>query len=441
MINSFKLLFLGCCLAIFATTACQLEDIPDPNGPSLDPILQDASIGELQNLVTGTESLLRQEIGFYYDVTSIVGRDYWYFTGSDPRYTGELLGKDNAVLDNAGFYGTRPYAGRYRTIKNANILIEAVTNTSAPLSDAERKGYLGFAKTMQAYELHLALNLQGQNGIRVDVSDPDNLGPFLSYDDALAAIKALLDEAADDLDAAGSSFVFSLSEGFAGFDTPATFRQFNRALAARIAMYQGDKAEVNKDLGESFMDMAGDFYMGPYRPFSTAGGEATNPVYRVPDQPEGIIAHPSFVAAVQANMNDDRNNKIALRPSGTLALDDLAGDYDVVVYNSLDAPIHYIRNEELILLRAEAQIGVDNNAAVDAINVIRTGHGLDPYAGDMTDEALIDEVLNQRQLSLFAEGHRWVDMRRYGRLDQLPIDRPNDDVWSEFPRPVSEVGN
>ncbi len=51
------------------------------------------------------------------------------------------------------------------------------------------------------------------------------------------------------------------------------------------------------------------------------------------------------------------------------------------------------------------------------------------------------DFVNQRQLSLFAEGHRWVDMRRYGRLDQLPIDRPNDDVWSEFPRPVSEVGN
>ncbi len=441
MIKSFKLLFLGCCLALFATTACQLEDIPDPNGPSLDPILQDASIGELQNLVTGTESLLRQEIGFYYDVTSIIGRDYWYFTGSDPRYTGELLGKGSSVLDNAGFYGTRPYAGRYRTVKNANILIEAVTNTSAALTDAERKGYLGFAKTMQAYELHLALNLQYQNGIRLDVKDPDNLGPFLSYDESLAGIKALLDEAADDLDAAGSSFKFSLSPGFAGFDDPASFKQFNRALAARIAMYQGDKAEVNKDLGDSFMDMNGDFYMGPYRPFSTSGGELTNPLFRTPDQSEGIIAHPDFVAAVQADANDDRNAKIALRPSGTLSLDGLGGDYDVVVYDNLEAPIYYIRNEELILLRAEAQIGIDNNAAVDAINVIRTGHGLAPYAGDMTDAALLDEVLNQRRLSLFAEGHRWVDMRRHGRLGELPIDRPDDDVWEQFPRPVSEVGN
>lgn len=438
MIKSFKLFFLGCCVALFAMTACQLEEIPDPNGPSLDPILQDASIGELQNLVTGTESLLRQEIGFYYDVTAIIGREYWYFTGSDPRYTGELLGKGSSQLDNAGFYGTRPYAGRYRTVRNANILIEAVTNTSADLTDAERRGYMGFAKTMQAYELHLALNLQYQNGIRLDVKDPENLGPFVSYDDALAGIKALLDEAADDLDAAGSAFRFSLSEGFAGFDTPATFKQFNRALAARIAMYQGDMAEVNKALGDSFMDMMGDFYMGPYRPYSTAGGELVNPLFRVPDQPEGIIAHPSFVAALEAG--DDRANKIAARASGTLALDDLAGDYDVVVYDNQSAPIYYIRNEELILLSAEAQIGTDNAAAVAAIDVVRTAHGLAPYAGDMSDGALLNEVLYQRWLSLYAEGHRWVDMRRHDRLNELPIDRPDDDVWVQFPRPVSETG-
>ena len=35
--------------------------------------------------------------------------------------------------------------------------------------------------------------------------------------------------------------------------------------------------------------------------------------------------------------------------------------------------------------------------------------------------------------------HRWVDMRRYGRLGQLPIDRAGDDVWEQMPRPVTEV--
>jgi len=47
-------------------------------------------------------------------------------------------------------------------------------------------------------------------------------------------------------------------------------------------------------------------------------------------------------------------------------------------------------------------------------------------------------MLNQRRYSLFYEGHRWIDMRRYGILSQLPIDRTGDDVWDKFPLPVTE---
>jgi hypothetical protein len=50
-------------------------------------------------------------------------------------------------------------------------------------------------------------------------------------------------------------------------------------------------------------------------------------------------------------------------------------------------------------------------------------------------------MLNQRRYALFAEGHRWIDMRRYGRLNQLPIDRPGDDVWESFPLPANENVN
>ena len=47
------------------------------------------------------------------------------------------------------------------------------------IADAEKKGYTGFAKTLKAYELLLNLNLTYTNGIRVDVADPNNLGPIL----------------------------------------------------------------------------------------------------------------------------------------------------------------------------------------------------------------------------------------------------------------------
>ena len=104
--------------------------------------------------------------------------------------------------------------------------------------------------------------------------------------------------------------------------------------------------------------------------------------------------------------------------------------------------IPIIRNEELLLIYAEAKIQLGGPAnftdAVTAINKIRVAAGLLPYSGALTQTALIDEMLKQRRYSLYGEGHRWIDMRRYNRLNTLPIDRAGDDVWVEFPRPVSE---
>ena len=52
--------------------------------------------------------------------------------------------------------------------------------------------------------------------------------------------------------------------------------------------------------------------------------------------------------------------------------------------------------------------------------------------------ALLDEVLKQRRYSLFGEGHYWLDMRRLGRLDQIPKDRTGDIVHEVFPVPLQE---
>lgn len=414
----------------FTIWSCNIDELANPNGPSIEGVLLDANKSELQTLVTGSENLLRQEIGFYYDVASIIGREYYFFTGSDPRYTGELLGKGGATLDNAGFYGTRPYFGRYRNVKNLNVLIDAAANSTS-ITPAELKGYQGFAKTFQAYELHLAANLQYENGIRTDVYDVDNLGPFRAYNDALADILALLDEANSDLN--GAEFSFNLSSAMSDYSTPAAFAKFNRALSARIALYQGNNADAISRLSGSFMM---DDISNPSRFYSSAGGDFANNLFRVPDQADAIIAHPSFVADAEAG--DARLSKVLLRPSGNLALDDLNGDYDVWVYKTNGDFVPYITKAELMLINAEANIGIDNGKTVSIINTIRANNGLEDYSGGTSNAELLDEVLYQRRYSLFGEGHRWIDMRRLGRLNELPLDRTGDDVWVQMPRPVSE---
>lgn len=422
--------------------ACKLEDLEDPNNPNLEPIEANATIGEIQNVADGIQAGMRINMPIYVDDVSVIGREFWRFSGSDPRYYQDLLGAGEATLDPGSFYTTNAYGSRYRVVRNTIILDNAVANTTDPaMTPTLRAASNGFSKTIRAHELLLALTLQWDNGIRVDLADPDRLGPFLSDAQAsLDAIAALLDEANADLAAGAPAFPFQLRSGFSGFDSTATFAKFNRALAARVDAYRGDWAGVLDALNGSFLDLNGDLNAGVFRVYSISGGDQTNDVYQSPTaKGEVRIVHPSFIADIEAN--DDRIDKVLLRSAVvTQPGSGLSGQYAFNLYKSNTDPMAIIRNEELILLFAEANIqmgGAGLVAGKTTLDALRASHGLLPSAA-LTQPELIDEMLEQRRFSLYGEGHRWVDMRRYGRLDQLPLDRPDDNVWDRFPRPAND---
>ena len=426
--------------ALLGFGACQLEDLEDPNNPSSAAIEKNATLAEIQNVVDGIQSGMRNNLPIYFDAIGVFGREFWRFSGSDPRYTTDLLGSGSATLDPGSFYTNNAYASRYRVVRNANILEIAIANSQAALTDAQRRATLGFSKTIKAHELLMAFNQQYTNGIRVDVADPTNLGPFLDKNASLDAISRLLEEGKVDLDAGGPSFPFVLRSGFAGFTTPADFAKFNRALAARVNVYREQWANVLAALNASFFDLNGDRNLGVYYVYAIAGGDLLNELYQAPTATGEIrIVHPSFITDAEAG--DTRLSKAFLRADAPTQAG-LSGSYGFNVYAANTSPIAIIRNEELILLYAEAKIQVGDAAsladAVLALNRIRMSAGLAPYGGAVTQAALIDEMLKQRRYSLYGEGHRWVDVRRYSRLGQLPIDRPGDDVWEVVPRPQNE---
>lgn len=419
---------------ILMNTACKKEPIPYLNAPTSQQITTDATISELNNLVTGTESSLRNNVSIYLDVVSMIGREGYRFSGSEPRYTSDLLGAGSAILDNNTFYLTNPWGSRYNTIRNAYILIQAATNSSY-LTDAQRKAYTGWAKTIIAYQLLLNLNLTYENGIRVDVADYNKMGPIVGLSDALTAISNLLSQGRTDL--TGSDVIFNLSSGFSGFTTAAGLVQFNRALAARVDVYQQNWTAALTDLNASFFNLNGNFNTGIYHVFSTASGDQLNPLYLpLNNTGENRLAQPSYVTDIEPG--DDRINKVALR-SAPATQSGLTSNYDLAVFKTNIDPVSIIRNEELILIYAEAKI--QNNALTDAqtaINIIRNGHNLPNYSGPLTQTALLTEMLKQRRYSLFYEGYRWIDVRRYNLLNTLPLDRPTDHIWKEFPLPFSE---
>lgn len=426
-------------LFFLTVTSCDVDEVLNPNAPTVESFTSGATLADLQLLGQGLEAVIRSDMQFHFWTLNILGREYYDLRGTDPRYTSELLGQNGGALDNNGFLTTRTYFGRYRSVRNANLLIEAVENTAASLTPTQSDALIGFANTIIGYELLLEATRQFENGIRIDVADVNNLGPFTSgFNESLAAIANILDEGFSQLSGAQEDLIFNLA-GFStipGSDTEA-LAQFNRAVAARVQLYLGNNAGALSALNSSFMDLGGDLDVGAYYQFGGAtGNDLPNPLFYVPGV-DNYLAHMTWVQ--DAEEGDGRLNKVT-DVGMTITLDGLSSPYMVSIYPSNSSPASMIRNEELILIYAESQIGSNNAEAVRAINIIRNAAGLPDYSGATDANALIDQVLQERRYSLFGEGHRWIDLRRFNRLDEIPLDREGDTVHTQFPRPASEEG-
>ena len=124
----------------------------------------------------------------------------------------------------------------------------------------------------------------------------------------------------------------------------------------------------------------------------------------------------------------------------SLSTQGVTSNVRITAYASNTAPVPIIKNEELILLRAEANLNLGNRqAALDDINFVRVNSGgLAPLPAGFSGD-LVGELLYNRRYSLFDEyGHRWVDLRRYNRLAELQKALPTHRIFPLVPIPVDE---
>jgi hypothetical protein len=427
-------------LAALLTAGCNF-DLTNPNSP--EPIGTNPSRSQVAAAVTGLLIGARGDAADWNLDVGIMGREGYRFDGSDPRFISELL---TGTLDpGSGAFGGDHWFEFYQTVRSANTLL-SVIGTSSALSSAEQNGTMGVARTIKALELLFVANGHTEDSIpiAVETSITAPPAPFVTHVAAMDYISALLDSAAIDLSDGGASFPFELSSGFSGFDTPAGFLKFNRALKARVELYRGNFASVLTALGGSFLDASGGpMNVGVYHVYSTGAGDNTNPLSQNPLTGENF-AHPSLESDAELQADDvtlDQRFLDKTIPRSSTTTSGLTSALGWIRYPSASSSIPIIKNEELILIRAEANIGLDNLAlATNDINVVRQASGLLPPIGvPGTPTAALDAVLYERRYSLLYEGHRWVDMRRLGRLGALPLDRPGDVVHPTYPIPTDEV--
>ncbi|HEX7836151.1 MAG TPA: RagB/SusD family nutrient uptake outer membrane protein, partial [Kofleriaceae bacterium] len=238
---------------------------------------------------------------------------------------------------------------------------------------------------------------------------------------------------------------------FASFNTATKFIKFNRAIRARVAVYLQDYQGALNALKESFLDdtsatpnlATGVFYL-----YSLGGGDATNGLIN-----KAIYAHPTLQTDAQKQMDGttpDARYTAKVRPfdatmkevPGAYGSDpSLKSQLKFQIYPSNTTPLALIRNEELILLKAEALwFTNDHTGALSELNLVRTLSGKLPalLAADVPDDTtFVDKLLYERRYSLMFEGgHRWIDLRRFGR--QLPLDAPSHVRNIRFPVPQAE---
>jgi starch-binding outer membrane protein, SusD/RagB family len=201
-----------------------------------------------------------------------------------------------------------------------------------------------------------------------------------------------------------------------------------RALLARVSLEQGKWAQAES--AASTVIGAGYSLVPDYRT-----------LYTTQNGPEAILE-------VQFTVNDPTNHSFWFLPDALGGRYEYAPTQDLVdayedgderfaasigqdgarVYankyfriSNSDDNVFALRLAEMYLIRAEARAHQQNfDGARQDINVIRNRAGLDDLElAAVNESTLIDAVLQERRVEFAFEGHRFFDLRRTGRAQQV----------------------
>lgn len=447
--------------ALAAAAACSTDrlNVPNYQNPTVQGITSDP-VAALPLLATGVLRDDRGNAPGYVLGLGILGREAYNYSPTEGRNTSGWLTSD--VNNNTSFGGGALWSGPYFTLRdifNTSNVLESATSTQ--FSDAQKNAVRGFLHTTEAYSILQLINTRNDLGVVVQVNnDPNQLSPFVSRDSAFNYIVGELNKAQTELTSAGTTaFPFTFHSGYSGFTTPANYIKFNRALAARVNAYRASLGisgcgaarsatcyqTVLTNLSQSFLDTTKALTLGVFQVYSAAAGDVANTNSNAATT--AIVAHYRADSGILLRADGSKDlrftNKVitlsAPKGPSTASLG-VSTTFDYSIYAVRTDPIAIIRNEELILLRAEAEYytGDQASALVD-INEVRTkSGGLAPRGAFANETDFLDELLYNRRMSLVFEGHKWIDMRRFGRLAQLPKDLPTHIVVSRLPVPQGE---
>lgn len=329
----------------------------------------------------------------------------------------------------------------FRDINRANLVIESVEAGISGLGDAESDRILGEALFLRAFNYFDAARAYGYDPTNIQPNDrgsvPILLNGVITADEVELPARATADEVytqiSNDLQRAADL----LGNGSAPFFG-------NRAAAlgllSRVNLYWGNYAGVVTSATSTINEGVGtpldasNYVAGFTNPGSNP--EALFELVYADDESTGVNeslastfrSSPGFGDLVATNdlINAYEAGDVRL---GTFIVSDDAtsngfGRMESNKYNGHNGianvdNVTILRLSEIYLNRAEAQARLGNTTEANAdLNFIKTRRGL--TAVNLSGEALITEVINERRRELAFEGHRWFDLKRLG----WPVNKP-----------------
>lgn len=381
-------------------------------------------------------------------IGDIYGRDFYRVDTSEPRWVSETLG---GAPDPGSFAGNGGWTAPYTAIRQDNTALQALAKPAAgAFTTPELAAARGFVRTFKALEYYRLLELRDTVGVAIQGDDPNSTtpGPIVCKPNVLAYVAALLDSAYTDLQAGnvpavvGGTALIPLTTvptGFSGggvagarnYREVPSFILFNRGLKGKVDFYRALNrqapqpalfataiTELTQALGGAAPGAvaASTFQRGILHVFVPAGTEASANPYS--DARLGL--NPQVRDSLLPG--DTRGSKI-VASAATISGQGLTTSITYVGSLASTAnqsrPIAILRDEELVLLRAQAEFEAGQFAAGTAdLNSVHTAYGLSAYPVFSNLQAARSAALYDKRYSLLGEGvQRLVDLRAYGRLN------------------------
>ena len=360
----FRVGVLASGLIATAASACDFV-VPDFNNPSVEDLQNNPSRAAIAAAAQGLLFDARITAADMVMWVGAFGREVYPMAPTGSALPGSVRDPWDGTL----WVGTQVWAEAYRNIRNANLLLDALSASELP--ESETAAVRGFAKTIQAYEfLHVAVTRRRLGAPVAVGADPNaDPAPIVSEADLYDHVASLLDDARSDLIDA-DAFPFSVPDGLDAFDAPSSFLALNRALKARAEVQRNNWAAALQALSESFLDPDRPLDYGAYHDWSVNSGDMANPANR----PDLLWANPRFRDEAQTRADGSRDLRFAtkFKKAPAYQLLEVASDLQYTLYENPDDPFVWIKNEELVLAPRRGELGHGRSRSGDC------GHQLGP---------------------------------------------------------------